>query len=180
MSEKFTYNQVNQQESSAYMNRSGADPTVLIKRSERSGGGVTVGRLDKSTRNVHFSEDGVDKYHPAVPLAELSDQRQAELAEELAGAALRSSEVPAVSESAPVERAEAVDSKPDTAAIEAALDELKESMAESDRIPTWQYATALHDHELNNAIGKLSQEGRSQAIRYRELFQKLKAARGDK
>jgi len=90
MNETFTYNQVNQQESSAYRNRSGDQPTVLVKRTD---GRVTVGRLDKETRDVSFTEDGQELMKPAVPMLELSDQRQMELAEELAGKPLRDNEV---------------------------------------------------------------------------------------
>ncbi|MGK2896260.1 MAG: hypothetical protein ACSLEY_01490 [Candidatus Saccharimonadales bacterium] len=90
MSEEFTYNQISEQESSAYMNQSGDDPTVLVKRTD---GRITVGRLDMSSRNISFSENGEKMVEPGVSMEALSDKRQAQLAEELAGVALRSNEV---------------------------------------------------------------------------------------
>lgn len=84
MSEIPTYNQINEQTRSAYMNRSDANPTVLVKRTD---GRVTVGRLDKDIKNVHFSEEGKDWVRSAT-MESLSDDRQAHLAEELAGRAL--------------------------------------------------------------------------------------------
>jgi len=95
MSEKMTFNQINKQASSAYMNRSGADPTVLV---ERKSGRITVGRLDADTKNVHFSEDGQDFIEPSVSMELLSDERQAQLAEKLAETPLRDNEAPAVIE----------------------------------------------------------------------------------
>lgn len=88
MSEKFTYNQVNEQESSAYINRRDDQPTVLVKRTD---GRVTVGRLDKATNNVSFSENG-QKWWKEVPLRTLADQGQMDLAQELAGKPLRDDE----------------------------------------------------------------------------------------
>lgn len=90
MKEASSYNQINDQINSAYMNRGGDKPTVLIKRND---GRVTAGKLDQDTQDVDFQEDGVNRAHEAVPLAELSDQRQAELAEELAGKPLRDNEI---------------------------------------------------------------------------------------
>lgn len=96
MSENLKFNQVNQQESSGYiqgLSRKDNMPTVLV---ERSSGKIQTGRLDQSTRNVHFSdvnpETGVEEtmMHPRVPLEKLSDEHQELLAARLAGAALRS------------------------------------------------------------------------------------------
>jgi hypothetical protein len=85
MTELGTFRQVNDQESSAYMNRSEDHPTVLIKRTS---GDVSVGRLDKYTRDVHFSENG-QELTKRIALENLTDARQEELAAELAGRALR-------------------------------------------------------------------------------------------
>lgn len=101
MNEKFTFNQVNEQQSSAYMDGSNEKPTVLVKRTDRR---VTVGKLDRSTGDVDFQEDGLDKAKLAIPLAELSDQRQVELAEELAGKPLRDNETVQTSEHEQVTR----------------------------------------------------------------------------
>ena len=86
MNEKPTFNQINEQSSSAYMNGSNADPTVLVKRSD---GRITVGRLDTEARDVHFSENGQELVKPSVSMEAFSDERQAQLAAELAGVALR-------------------------------------------------------------------------------------------
>lgn len=80
-----TFNQINQQESSAYMNGSRDMPTVLI---DRKSGDVTVARLDKHTRTAYFTENGV-AYEKPIALENLSDARQEELAAKLAGRALR-------------------------------------------------------------------------------------------
>ncbi len=81
-----TFNQINQQETSAYMNGSKDMPTVLI---DRKSGNVTVARLDKNTRTAYFTENGV-AYEKTIALENLSDAQQEELAEKLAGRALRS------------------------------------------------------------------------------------------
>ncbi|HRJ06559.1 MAG TPA: hypothetical protein PK096_03290 [Candidatus Saccharibacteria bacterium] len=85
MNEKQSFNQINEQVSSAYMNQSGDNPTVLIRRTS---GNITVGRLDTDTRKVHFSENG-EKWEKQVALENLSDAKQEQLATELAGRALR-------------------------------------------------------------------------------------------
>ena len=96
MSENLKFNQDNQQESSGNiqgLSRKDNMPTVLV---ERSSGKIQTRRLDKSTRNVYFSdvnpETGVEEslMHPSVPLERLSDEYQELLAAKLAGAALRS------------------------------------------------------------------------------------------
>jgi hypothetical protein len=163
MSENLTFNQVNQQESSAYMSGSKAKPSVLI---ERSDGRITVGNLDKDTQHVYFTEDGVDKAHPNVPLEKLSDQHQEVLAAKLAGVALRGGE------SVEVKSVEQMITE-----VEAAMDALQASMSEADRIPAWQYATALYPNESANARGKLSDQGKNQAAQYRDLYLQLKSLR---
>ncbi len=88
MSEKNTYNQVNEQQSSAYLNQSGANPTVLVKRTD---GRISVGRLEMDgSRDVRFSDNG-EKLAKKVSIESVSDLHQAKLAEELAGRALRGS-----------------------------------------------------------------------------------------
>jgi hypothetical protein len=86
MSETLTYDQINEQRSSAYMNRSNADPSVLLKRTD---GRITTGRLMAGINRVYFSENGQD-FSKAVKREAISDQYQQQLAEDLAGAALRS------------------------------------------------------------------------------------------
>lgn len=102
MSETPTYKQINQQESSAYMNRRDADPTVLLKRSD---GRVTVGRLDMDTREVTMES--------------LTDAHQERLAAELAGRALRGSEAAVTAPDAQ-----------EQVAVEDALDQLPSSVKE--------------------------------------------------
>lgn len=80
MSEKPTYNQINEQISSAYMNRSDADPTVLV---ESTDGAIAVGRLEKGTHTVHFTEGGKEIVKQDTPLEVLSDEHQEKLAAEL-------------------------------------------------------------------------------------------------
>ena len=180
MSERYTYNQINDQISSAYMNRTGASPTVLVKRSLRPGENerrITVGRLNLDTREVHFSEDGREASKP-ISMETLSDKHQAQLATELAGVALRGDGVTAAPNEAETSSTES-GREAELAAVEASLAELKESMDESDRIPAWRYATALHDSEIYSALGQLSDEGKSQAIKYRDLYQKLQKLRSE-
>lgn len=86
MSEKLTYNQVNEQQSAAYINQSNENPTVLIPRKD---GRITTGRLDTSTHKVHFTEDN-QSYEKSVSPEAMSDQVQEKLAEALADTALRS------------------------------------------------------------------------------------------
>lgn len=77
MSEKFTtFKQVNDQETSAYINGTRDNPTVLFRRTD---GSIDVGRVDKHTRIVEFDE-GTKR----LALESLSDQHQMELANELA------------------------------------------------------------------------------------------------
>lgn len=85
MSEYPSYNQINEQESSAYVSGGDMRADVLIKQPS---GGVTVGRLDKATGNVHVTEDGQEELYPNVPLERLTDEHQGMLARELAGIAL--------------------------------------------------------------------------------------------
>lgn len=85
MSERNTFNQVNQQETSAYISGTKDMPTVLI---DRTGGNITVGRLDKNTKKVHFSENGQD-WEKTASMEALSDGYQEVLAAKLAGRALR-------------------------------------------------------------------------------------------
>ena len=87
--ENQTFDQINEQISSAYRSRSDALPSVLIQRSGPDGR-ITVGNLEPDTRNVLFTENGQNKMHPSVSLERLTDEHQAKLAEELAGRALRS------------------------------------------------------------------------------------------
>lgn len=89
MTEKLFHNQINEQISSAYRNGTDVDPTVLVKRSD---GRITVGRLDRDAQVVGFTEKDQALVKP-VSLEALSDDRQAQLAEELAGVALRGGEV---------------------------------------------------------------------------------------
>lgn len=181
MSERYTYNQINDQISSAYMNRTGATPTVLVKRSLRPGENerrITVGRLNLDTREVHFSEDGREASKP-VSMETLSDGRQAQLAAELAGRALRGNETVTAGSSEVETGSPKAGREAELAAVEASIAELKESMIESDRIPAWRYATALHDSEIYSALGQLSDEGKSQAIKYRDLYQKLQKLRSE-
>ena len=163
--EKRTFNQINEQESSAYRRGSDALPSVLIQRSDL---GITVGNLDKHTGNVLFTEDGVYKMHPNVPLERLTDEHQQKLATLLAGKVLRGVEL--ASEAPATEGSVGSIDK-----INATLDELRRSMLETDRVPAWQYATALYDYELNNALGKLSPEGRNQARIMRDLYERRQA-----
>jgi hypothetical protein len=81
-----TFNQINDQVSSAYINGSEALPNVLIERTDKR---ITVGNLDRNTGDVLFTEDGQDKMHPNVSPELLTDAHQAELAERLAGKPLR-------------------------------------------------------------------------------------------
>lgn len=163
MNENLTFNQVYEQESSAYRHRSNAKPSVLV---ERSSGQITVGNLDMSTRNVLFTEDGVDKMHPNVAIEKLSDQHQEMLAAKLAGVALRGNETGQVKS---IEQ--------QIADVETEMDKLRASMSEADQIPAWQYATAVFPNESANAREKLSEQGRTQALQYKELYLQLKALR---
>ena len=80
MSEKYTYHQIDEQSSSARLNGKDDNPTVLVHRSDDR---ITVARLDKGTRTVHFTEGGKERYK-TMPLEAFSDQWQGDLAEELA------------------------------------------------------------------------------------------------
>lgn len=204
MNEKFTFNQVNQQESSAYMNRSGDKPTVLVKRSD---GRVTVGRLDKETRSVDFSENGQELVKPGVPLVELSDQRQAELAEELAGKPLRSAEAIKVSERSSVGQklgTHVVDklverpqlSKKEQLSLE--LDTIAAKYDKEGGLNLWRYGSGMmnmreaqqagdgqgsmdYQHQAGQAIRELEKvggaEARKDAETYLRLMQQLHAER---
>jgi hypothetical protein len=91
MSEKPTFNQINRQNETAYLELSGADPTMLIRRTD---GRVTVANYDTRTNSAYFEENG-PKAHENMTPEELSDQHQEQLASELAGRALRGVEVQA-------------------------------------------------------------------------------------
>jgi len=174
MSENPTFNQINEQESSAYMNRSGAKPTVLI---ERSDGRITVGNLDRGTQNVLFTEKGADKMHPNVSLERLTDAHQEMLAAKLAGVALLGSETHVANESDTLVDQEAERLGAEIAVVDARIEELKASMQESDRVPAWQFAVARFKNETDSALARLSEQGKRQAETYQKLYVQLKALR---
>ena len=105
MSETPSYKQINQQETTAYIDGSKTNPTVLVKRTD---GRVTVGNLHKDSREVRFSENG-DKLKKTVPMESLTDAHQELLAAELAGRALRGSEVSISINAAEQEQVAAID-----------------------------------------------------------------------
>ncbi len=102
MSEKMTFNQINDQESSAYAQGHAGDdrynPNVLVKRSD---GSISVGRYDKSTHDagnlpVYDASGNVDPLRVGkrkMALEAVSDQEQEALAAELAGEKLRVLEI---------------------------------------------------------------------------------------
>lgn len=177
MSENPTFNQVNEQESSAYrkgLKGRDAMPSVLIGRSD---GRVTVGDLDKLTGNVYFEENGENWMHPNVPLEKLADTYQEKLAAELAGAALRGAEAGVTPNTGGQERSGSEAIAMQIAEVESAMDNLINSLPVSEKVPAWQFATALHGYETDNAKGKLSPDGLALAERYRALYHQLKNLR---
>jgi len=93
MTEKITHNQINEQETSAYINQSAEMPTVLVRRSN---GTIQTGYLDKAESEIYLSKDeygkpNTDGLHKRIRSPEaVSDREQEKLAAELAGVALRS------------------------------------------------------------------------------------------
>ncbi len=150
MSENLTFNQINDQVSSAYRKQDAIEPAVLI---ERSDGRITTGKLEIGTRNVLFSEDGLDKMRPNVSLEKLSDQNQERLAAELAGVALHGSAV-----DSGVENQESSD-EARIAELEASIDAIRASFSAEDQVGVWQFASSRFPHEEQNARAKLSPEG---------------------
>ena len=100
-----TFEQINQQQTTAYRKQSDTMPTVLIERSDKT---ITVGNLDMRTQDVLFTEDGQIKAHPNVPAELLTDEHQQKLAAVLAGVALRGSEQTPLIEEQPKDTFESV------------------------------------------------------------------------
>jgi hypothetical protein len=162
---KQTFEQINQQQSKAYRKRSGAMPTVLIERSDKT---ITVGNLDMRTQDVLFTEDGQIKAHPNVPAELLTDEHQQKLAAVLAGVALRGSEQTPLIEEQP---------KDTFASVTAEMNQLGETISDKDRVAVWRYATAVHDYEIHNAFAQLQPEVRAVAMQMRDLYDKRSKTR---
>lgn len=166
MSEKQTFKQINDQESSAYMNGSGDYPTVLISRTKREGeesGRVTVARLNKDTREAHFTEDG-QKWTKTIALENLSDQRQGELAEELAGRALRGAVEMDANESVPKSTVEFDDD---------GLIKMPEWMKSSDHDQAVASLSmdAADAEPVHDPLDDLSDDVRGEVLQYRRTLQ---------
>lgn len=63
------------------------------------------------------------------------------------------------------------------AELMAALKAIEARLPESDGVPLWRYASALHPHEFADARDRLSAQGKSYALRYRELSEELRRVR---
>lgn len=63
------------------------------------------------------------------------------------------------------------------AELMAALEAIEARLPESDGVPLWRYASALHPHEFDDARDRLSAQGKSYASRYRELSEELRRVR---
>lgn len=162
---KQTFEQINQQQSKAYRKRSGAMPTVLIERSDKT---ITVGNLDMNTQDVLFTEDGQNKAHPNVPVELLTDEHQQKLAAVLAGVALRGSEQTPLIEEQP---------KDTFASVTAEMNRLGETISDEHRVAVWRYATALSENEMNYAYARLRPEVRAAARDMRDLYDKRSKTR---
>jgi len=152
-----TYNQINQQESAAYMNRSNDDATVLIERnhSER----ITVGRLDKDTRKVYFKENG-QVWEKRISMDALTDEHQQALATALAGRALRSE----IAVGEPITTETSVETESE--AIAERLAEIANKYNENDSHELWRYASGTinaseyrQDGDAGSAAGESQKAG---------------------
>lgn len=172
MSEKPTFNQINDQQTSAYLNGTGNSPSVLIRRSGPEGR-ITVGNLQVGTRDVHFTENGEDLMHREVSLDKLTDSHQEMLAAELAGAALRGSSTEAQEQT----DTNPLDTEQQITAISAEMDGIISVIPESERNAVWRYGVAVHDSETYDAIAGISPDNLGKAKRYRELMTEITALR---
>ncbi len=169
---KQTFNQINNQELSARINRSDALPTVLIERSDKER--ITVGNLDPDTRDVLFSEGGQDKVRPGVPLELLTDAHQAELAERYAGKPLKS-ELGGAAVSGTVLTSGFIDRVPDHIMNQGSEEPAIEVL------PTPQERADALDGQINTLLEGLSEAEQNKLFRY-SMYKSNKAEarrRGD-
>lgn len=153
-----TFNQINQQETSAYMNGSKDMPTVLI---DRKSGNVTVARLDKNTRTAYFTENGV-AYEKTIALENLSDAQQEELAEKLAGRALRGA----------VEIEPEVSPKSSVEFDENGLIKMPEWMRNNDQAqPVLEVAAVQEVEPTADPLDALDESVRAEVLSYRRAVQ---------
>ncbi len=169
---KQTFNQINNQELSARINRSDALPTVLIERSDKER--ITVGSLDPDTRNVLFNEGGQDKVRPDVPLELLTDAHQAELAERYAGKPLKS-ELGGTAVSGAVLTSGFIDRVPDHIMSQGSEEPAVEVL------PTPQERADALDGQINTLLKGLTEAEQNKLFRY-SMYKSNKAEaqrRGD-
>lgn len=67
-----------------------------------------------------------------------------------------------------------------TTQIEARLRQMEDGLSDSDKTALWQYATAIHGYEFDNAMKKLSNQARGLAASYRSVVDALREARKSK
>jgi hypothetical protein len=150
-----TFNQLQEQHDAGHQ-----DMTVLV---ERSGDKISTGKYSgQRLKNGNYivdvtTADGQAGYRE-VPAEALSDAKQAELAEALAGKPLLELGKEAVEAVGIEVSATAESAKSEETVLMERFDELKQGLSEKDSIALWRYATALHPHEVTSARQQMSLE----------------------